>query len=57
MIGVLDRDVRNISFKWTAARTIYSLVYLTVGALEVCLMIFKGFSQGFNIVVAGEATR
>lgn len=57
VIGVLDRDVRNISFKWTAVRTIYALCFILVGAFEVSLMIFKGFSKGFDIVVAGEVNR
>lgn len=52
--GVLDRDFRNISFKWSSLRTIYALVYLALGAFEVCLMVFKGFTRGFNIVTAGE---
>lgn len=51
--GILDRDFRNIRFKWSSLRTIYAITYLLVGAFEVSSMIFKGFSKGFNIVYAG----
>lgn len=53
-MGTLDRDFQNISFKWYSLRTIYAIVYLLIGSFEVGLMIFKGFSKGFNIEVAGE---
>lgn len=52
--GLLDRDFRNIIFKWSSFKTIYALIYLLVGTFEVCLMIFKGFSKGFDILIAGE---
>lgn len=53
--GVLDRDFRNISFKWSSPRTIYAVVYLLVGAFEVSLMVWKGFAKGFDITVAGKS--
>lgn len=54
VMRVLDSDFRNVSFKWTAFRAIYALIFITVGAFEVCLMIFKGFSKGFNLVTVGN---
>lgn len=54
--GVLDPDIHNIEFEWLSFRTIYALVYILVGTFEVCLMVFKGFTKGFNIVTAGETS-
>jgi Trehalose receptor len=52
--GVLDRDSRNIRFKWTSLRTIYSVFFILVGGFEVSLMVWKGFKKGFDILIAGE---
>jgi Trehalose receptor len=55
--GVLDRDASNLSFKWLSLRTIYAVLYMVVGGLEVCLMVWKGFVKGFDILIAGEFKR
>lgn len=57
VIGVLDRDCRNVRFKWKSFRTVYACAYLLVGTFEVSLMVYKGFTKGFNLVTAGENVR
>lgn len=51
--GVLDRDIRNLNFKWSSARVIYCLLFILVGGFEVGLMMFKAFTKKFSIVTVG----
>lgn len=54
VMGVLDKDLRNLKFKWRTFRTIYSLIYMVICFFEVCLMVLKGIVKGISIVNVGE---
>ena len=53
VIGITSKNVKDLKFKWTAARTIYSIVLLIFGFAELVLMVVRVFRKGFKLKYAG----
>lgn len=53
MIGITSADVKDLKFKWMAARTIYSILFILLSTIEGLLMVARAFRKGLQIKYAG----